>query len=372
MLTIANVRKRYEGDESAPYAVDGISFEVQEGEFFTLLGPSGCGKSTMLRCIAGLEVPNEGAIRLAGEALFEGESDIVMPIHKRDIAMVYQSYAIWPHMTVFKNVSFPLEVQKRPKAEIQKRTMEALAMVGLDHVAQRSATKLSGGQQQRVALARALVKDAKLLLLDEPLSNLDAALRVEMGHELRRLQQDLGVTTLYVTHDQDEALGLSDRIAVLRDGVVDQIGTPEELYLTPSRPFTAAFIGQVQLYRATVKSSDSSPKVSVKGLPTPLLVTTAPGQSAFEVGADAQVLVRPEHILVDRSDDVSQVAAGPNQFVGKVKSSRFTGKIQDLEIELGEAVFRVQNMSRTRFEPGSSVTATLPPERCVLLPLEVA
>jgi iron(III) transport system ATP-binding protein len=368
MLNVRDVRKRYEGDDSAPYAVDGISFEIHEGEFFTLLGPSGCGKSTMLRCIAGLEVPNEGVIRLANQDLFNHETDVSLPIHTRDIAMVYQSYAIWPHMTVFKNVSFPLEVQKRPTKETQEKTMAALEMVGLDHVAHRSATKLSGGQQQRVALARALVKDAKLLLLDEPLSNLDAALRVEMGHELRRLQQELGVTTLYVTHDQDEALGLSDRIAVLREGRIDQVGAPEELYLTPKRPFTATFIGQVQLQAAKVSSLGDPLLAWIEGLGSDLEVTTAADRALFAEGSEASVLIRPEHVLITLGTDGVVPGAVRNCFVGRVLESRFTGKIQDVKVDVGGTIFRVQTMSREPFKSGKDVTITLPVERCVLIP----
>ena len=237
MLEVSDLQKFFEGhDGQQVRAVDGVSISVEEGHMFTLLGPSGCGKTTMLRCIAGLERAHGGEISIGESSVFSHRRRINMPVHERDIGMVFQSYAIWPHMNVFRNVAFPLTVaRKRPRApEIERRVMEALKLVQLDQLAGRDSTKLSGGQQQRLALARALVRNPKLLLLDEPLSNLDAKLREQMRFELRRLQRELGVTTLYVTHDQFEALALSDQIAVMRDGHIEQLGTPREIY--ESRP----------------------------------------------------------------------------------------------------------------------------------------
>src|SRR4051794_35672921 len=258
MLRIANLVKTDAGDKArgrnkpaegpaTVFAVHDVSFEVKEGELFTLLGPSGCGKTTTLRSIAGLETPDDGTISLAGRVLFSAGTKIRVPANQRGLGMVFQSYAIWPHMNVFQNVAFPLEVlprTRRPrKAQIRERVERALTAVKLDHLAGRDATALSGGQQQRLALARALVMEPKLLLLDEPLSNLDAKLREDMRFELKRLQRELGITCVYVTHDQTEALAMSNEVAVMRDGKVEQLGRPREIYETPRTRFVADFIG---------------------------------------------------------------------------------------------------------------------------------
>src|SRR5574340_746495 len=243
MLKLENLYKEFKSEETEVRAVNQISFDVPVGKFFTLLGPSGCGKTTCLRCIAGLERPGAGRIFIDGELVSGG--DYFTPPDKRNIGMVFQSYAIWPHMEVFSNVAFPLRVVKAglAKREIEEKVRHALHTVELDGLEKRSATKLSGGQQQRLALARALVRKPKLLLLDEPLSNLDAALREHMRVELRQLQQRLGITTVYVTHDQLEALALSDMIAVMKDGHIVQEGRPREIYGSPASGFVAGFIG---------------------------------------------------------------------------------------------------------------------------------
>lgn len=225
-------------------ALDGITLHVQPGELFFLLGASGCGKTTLLRCIAGLETPTSGAI-------FFGERDVTkMPPHKREAAMVFQSYALWPHLSVGQNISFGLEERKVPKAEIKQRVEEALEMVKLPGYGDRSIDQMSGGQQQRVSLARALVVKPKCLLLDEPLSNLDAQLRVEMRREIRRIVKENGLTGIYVTHDQEEALAMADRMAVLSYGKIGQIGTPEQIYRAPTSAYVANFIGETNLISA--------------------------------------------------------------------------------------------------------------------------
>ena len=228
-------------DFGAVRALDGISLEVRPGELFFLLGASGCGKTTLLRCIAGLETPTSGAV-------WFGERDVTrMPPHKREAAMVFQSYALWPHMTVAQNIAFGLEERNVPKAEIRRRVDEALEMVQLAGFGGRSIDQMSGGQQQRVSLARALVVRPKCLLLDEPLSNLDAQLRVEMRREIRRIVKDNGLTGIYVTHDQEEALAMADRMAVLTRGRIGQIGTPEEIYRDPRSAYVAGFIGETNI-----------------------------------------------------------------------------------------------------------------------------
>src|SRR5258708_29657147 len=224
-------------------AAQNVSFEVPEGKLFTLLGPSGCGKTTTLRSIAGLERPVSGDIEVDGRVVYSSAQGIFVAPNKRNFGMVFQSYAIWPHMNVFQNVAFPLEVRKLPRKDIKDRVTRVLTAVQLDHLGDREATKLSGGQQQRLALARALVMDPQLLLLDEPLSNLDAKLRDAMRTELKRLQRELNLTTVYVTHDQTEALALSHEIAVMSEGRVMQVGTPRQIYEQPTDKFVAEFVG---------------------------------------------------------------------------------------------------------------------------------
>src|SRR6185312_12427087 len=246
MIEVKSLTKIYaDGDNAGVKAVDGISFTVEEGRFYTLLGPSGCGKTTTLRCIAGLEKANGGEIVVAGKKVYAAGDHTFVPAYRRPIGMVFQSYAIWPHLTVFENVAFPLRVGKQrfSSADIRKKVGSALAQVELGDYEERMATQLSGGQQQRLALARALVREPQVLLLDEPLSNLDAKLRERMRVELRELQRRLRITTVYVTHDQIEALSMSNVIAVMSGGKIVQEGSPREIYLQPKTKFVANFIG---------------------------------------------------------------------------------------------------------------------------------
>src|ERR671920_13695 len=241
-------------------AAQNVTFDVPEGELFTLLGPSGCGKTTTLRSVAGLERPTSGEIQVGGRIVYSSQKGIFVPPNKRDFGMVFQSYAIWPHMNVFQNAAFPLQVRssKLSSKDIQDKVKRVLSAVGLDHLADREATKLSGGQQQRLALARALVMQPKLLLLDEPLSNLDAKLRVRLRFELKRIQRDLGLTTIYVTHDQGEALALSHEIAVMNEGRVVQIGPPRAIYERPKTKFVADFIGTTNFIDGQVRGFDAA------------------------------------------------------------------------------------------------------------------
>src|SRR5436853_217312 len=244
MLSVKELYTEYASDRGPPVrAAQNVSFEVPEGKLFTLLGPSGCGKTTTLRSIAGLERPVSGEIEVAGRVVYSSNQRIFVAPNKRNFGMVFQSYAIWPHMNVFQNVAFPLDVRKLPRKEIQERVTRVLAAVQLGHLVDREATKLSGGQQQRLALARALVMEPQLLLLDEPLSNLDAKLREKMRFELKRLQRELGLTTVYVTHDQSEALAMSNEIAVMNEGRIVQIGSPRDIYERPNSRFVADFVG---------------------------------------------------------------------------------------------------------------------------------
>jgi iron(III) transport system ATP-binding protein len=249
MISINNLRMSYRSAHESVVAARGVTLDVKQGQFYTLLGPSGCGKTTTLRCVAGLEEPDEGEIVVGDDLVYSSTRNAWVPPFKRNIGMVFQSYAIWPHMSVFENVAFPLVNgdAKLPKSEIRERVLRALALVQLEGYVDRPAPYLSGGQQQRLALARALVGEPRVLLLDEPLSNLDAKLREEMRVELRELVKRLNVTTLFVTHEQLEALTMSDVVAVMKDGNIVQAGTPEEIYARPRNIFVAQFIGRTNL-----------------------------------------------------------------------------------------------------------------------------
>src|SRR5438270_3521728 len=261
MLSVKGLYTEYPNDRGQIVkAAQNVTFDVPEGKLFTLLGPSGCGKTTTLRSIAGLERPRVGEIRVDEELIYSSSRGIFVSPNQRGLGMVFQSYAIWPHMTVYENAAFPLRVGRRrfSRREIDEHVMRVLATVDLADMAQREATKLSGGQQQRLALARALVMEPRVLLLDEPLSNLDAKLRERMPFELKRLQRELGITTVYVTHDQSEALALSHSIAVMNRGRIEQIGAPREIYERPGNQFVADFVGSTNFLDATVSAADGA------------------------------------------------------------------------------------------------------------------
>src|SRR5690349_3257887 len=255
MLTVSALCTEYVGEHGQTIrAAHEVSFQVPQGKLFTLLGPSGCGKTTTLRSIAGLERPRQGEISIGGDIVYSSQRGVFVPPNRRGLGMVFQSYAIWPHMTVYENAAFPLRVGRRrfARREIDQRVMRVLGTVDLADMAQREATKLSGGQQQRLALARALVMEPRVLLLDEPLSNLDAKLRERMRFELKRLQRELGITTVYVTHDQSEALALSHQIAVMNEGRIQQVGSPRDIYERPASPFVADFVGSTNFLDGSV------------------------------------------------------------------------------------------------------------------------
>lgn len=252
-------------------AVKGVSFQVARGEQLTLLGPSGCGKTTTLRCIAGLETPTSGEIRIEGQVVFSSRRGINLAAEKRNLSMVFQSYGIWPHMTVFENVAYGLRLRRVPNDQVKRRVQQMLEKVNMRDFAAREAYRLSGGQQQRIALARSLAFSPKALLMDEPLSNLDARLRARMRDELQDIRRELSLTTIYVTHDQEEALALSDRIIVMRDGMIEQEGTPLEIYDRPRNAFVANFVGAANLLRGRLTSEGDASTVVVDLGPTCLI-----------------------------------------------------------------------------------------------------
>jgi iron(III) transport system ATP-binding protein len=331
------------------------SFSLAPGTFFTLLGPSGCGKTTTLRCVAGLEQPDRGTIRLGDTALFDAARRINVPLNRRTIGMVFQSYAIWPHMTVFENVAFPLRVAKDrrfERSEIQRLVGEALERVNLAGFQTRPATRLSGGQQQRVALARAIVRQPKLLLLDEPLSNLDATLRDEMRNELKRLQRQVGVTTVYVTHDQTEALEMSDLVAVMDQGRIVQMGAPRDIYFRPRNAFVAGFVGATNLVQGVVQEA-----VGRNGIAPVRLSGGQTVRCLFQDPASADqpiaVSIRPEAIAL------RQPGAGGrdrcNQVTGKVAMTGFLGSANRYGVQVGDLQFEVSTGSDLAVPIGSDV-----------------
>jgi iron(III) transport system ATP-binding protein len=361
------------GDAPEPtrvFAVDDVSFEVQQGEMFTLLGPSGCGKTTTLRSIAGLEKPDSGRISVGGKVLFhagQGTSTTNVPANERGLGMVFQSYAIWPHMTVFDNVGFPLQVRKRSqrpsKSEIAERVGRVLEVMELGHLAGRQATKLSGGQQQRLALARALVTQPPLLLLDEPLSNLDAKLRESLRFELKRLQRELGITSIYVTHDQVEALALSSHIAVMRQGKVVQLGKPREIYTNPKSRFVAEFIGTSNFLNGTVAGYDGD-CVTVDTTEGRLRVRSA---TQLPVGSDAIVSIRPEAV------EISLTGSGgtePNEWTGEVVNRAFLGDSVDHVVKVGKAEVRNRSNPNISIEQGTTVYLRMDPDQLSLVPVD--
>jgi len=344
-------------------AAQDVSFEVPAGKLFTLLGPSGCGKTTTLRSIAGLEKPRAGEISVGGALVYSSRSNVFIPPNRRGLGMVFQSYAIWPHMTVFENAAFPLQVSKSKlsRKDIEARVLRVLKVVALEELAEREATKLSGGQQQRLALARALVMEPPLLLLDEPLSNLDAKLRERMRFELKRLQRDLGITTVYVTHDQSEALALSHSVAVMNGGRIQQTGAPREIYERPGNQFVADFIGTTNFLRGTVSASapgDGFCRVSseVGELEVRALEALAPGTRVV-------ISVRPEDIQLSEG----RPHTGSNVLEGSVDTKVFLGESVDFRVKVKERLLQSRAHPSLGTRVGHPIHLSLDPEKCVAL-----
>jgi iron(III) transport system ATP-binding protein len=338
-------------------AVDEVSLEAEEGTFLILLGPSGCGKTTTLRMIAGLERNDGGRIQIGERVMSSPEERVFVPPERRNIGMVFQSYAIWPHMTVFDNVAYPLRIRKSPVDEIRKRVMETLALLSMDGLAERQATALSGGQQQRVAIARALVFEPSLLLMDEPLSNLDAQLREQMRVQLRELQQRLGITTVYVTHDQEEAMILADRIAVLHQGRVVQFGPPEDVYRRPANRTVAAFFGTPNLLagRVTeVRRDNGKALARIAGEGWEGWCASSPD---VRPGESVTAVVRPESVRMSRDrSSPSPSSAGEIAWNGRIREGFFRGSRRFFAVAVGEILFHAEGPSDRPFFEGENVT----------------
>ncbi len=336
-------------------AVDGLSLTVARGEFVTLLGPSGCGKTTTLRMVAGLERNDRGRIAIGERTVSDAQSGIFVPPDRRRLGMVFQSYAIWPHMTVFDNVAYPLRIRHRPGPEIKDAVTRALHLVEMEAFAARPAPALSGGQQQRVAIARALVFEPDVLLLDEPLSNLDARLRTQMGDEFRALQRRLGITTLYVTHDQDEAMALSDRVVVMEGGRILQTGAPEEVYRRPQSRAVAAFFGSPNLLPARVAGcaalGENSFRLRVQGAGWDGFCLAG---EAYAEGEAVLVMVRPENLALappGAAAEADQIA-----WRGRVASAIFRGARSSITVESAAHIFHVEVAALKAAPVGSDVT----------------
>ena len=367
MLRIRGLTKSYKTNSGDVQAVKEVDLDVGVGEIVTLLGPSGCGKTTTLRCVAGLEQPDSGEIEIDGQCVFSRPLRTNVPTHRRPIAIVFQSYAIWPHMNVFENVAYPLRVSRTrfTKAEVQNRVMDALDTVRIPDLAGRSATTLSGGQQQRVALARALVREPKLLLLDEPLSNLDARLREEMRLELKELFDRTGISALYVTHDHLEALVLSDRIVVMNAGAVAQQGMPRELFAQPKDEFVADFLGAGNLLPAVVQEVAAG---SVR-LDVGFTTLRCPAVAGVAAGAEVLVALRPEGLALSRTNSTEGVIS----LACRVEAEAFLGTAMEYRVGVGDHHLRVRMaLEPDSFSPGEQAYLLISPESCIVVPTAAA
>ena len=360
MLEINNLWLSYRSESTTVLAVKDVSFKLEPGEFYTLLGPSGCGKTSTLRSVAGLETPDQGTIEIAGEVAYSSAAKVSVPANKRNYGMVFQSYAIWPHMSVLDNVLFPLSHGrlKIKKEEARSRAMNALSLVQLEQYATRPAPFLSGGQQQRVALARALALEPAVLLLDEPLSNLDAKLREEMRNEIKSLVHRTGTTTLYVTHDQIEALAMSDRVAVMYGGEIVQEGTPWDVYSSPQSTFVAQFLGKANLLEGTLVERGSDGAPGTVETPHGSLRCVVPE----EADRNSRVIVscRPESVALH----TSRPAQRDNVLAGQITERTFLGDAVEYVVAVGDDLMTVKASGVSDLSLGLDVYIELPVEQC--------
>jgi ABC-type Fe3+/spermidine/putrescine transport system ATPase subunit len=350
ILEVRNLVKRY----GAVRAVDDVSFDLHQGEVLTLLGPSGCGKSTTLRMVAGLDEPDGGEIKLHGRLVASPRQRVFVAAEKRNVGLVFQSYAVWPHMTVEQNVAYPLELRRQPRAQIRAKVEEMLHLTGLDGLANRPATALSGGQQQRVSLARAIAYEPDVLLLDEPLSNLDAQLRQEMRVQLKALQDLLGTTILYVTHDQLEAMALSHWVAVMHAGRIEQLGSPSEVYEAPATYFVQSFVGRILAFDGIVQGDDGQAWVELDGQGRLALSAASP-----PAGTAVRVALRPEDVALEPLAD-GATAVG---LVGTVAELIYCGGHFEGAIRLGPHEVVLEIPREQRVERGQRVALRIDPAK---------
>ena len=360
-IQITGLRKHYFSEGKTIKALDDVDLRIPANTIFTLLGPSGCGKTTLLRCIVGLETPDAGEIRIGDEIVWSEEKKIYLPTEKRKLGMVFQTYAIWPHMNVFDNVAYPLQTRKLPKSEIRERVAKTLSFVQLDGFESRPATKLSGGQQQRVALARALIAEPKVILFDEPLSNLDAKLREETRKELKEFLSKLQITAVYVTHDRLEALALSDSISVMRSGKIIETGDPRKIYFGAETSFVADFIGRSNLIPATIEAVEENATV-VESEIGKLKCRKAD----FAIGAEVTLCLRPEFIR-PRRDAADAKAGDCNNIQGTVETLLFIGDACEVEIRIGETLLMTHIDPGMDIKTGDTVIFHISPEHCLIV-----
>ena len=358
-IRIRGLSRNYYSEGKQIKALDNVDLTIPANKIFTLLGPSGCGKTTLLRCIVGLEVPDSGEIYIGDDLVWSSDKKIFVPPENRGLGMVFQTYAIWPHMNVFDNVAYPLQTSKVSQSEIREKVSKTLHFVQLDGYENRPATKLSGGQQQKVALARALVAEPKVILFDEPLSNLDAKLREETRKELRSFLSELRITAVYVTHDRIEALALSDLIAVMRAGKIVEIGDPKKIYFNSDHKFVADFIGRANLIKGKITKQEGKHAV----FSTEIGPIVALNSQKIAVGQEAMLCVRPEFIRLAPE----QVTQGHNIFSGKMESLIFIGEAYEGEIRVGETLLTTTIDPTADIVEGDTIAISFDPDHCFLL-----
>ena len=359
-IRIEGLTRDYYSEGKRIRALNNVDLTIPANQIFTLLGPSGCGKTTLLRCVVGLETPDSGKITIGGEVVWSKEEGIFVAPEDRGLGMVFQTYAIWPHMNVFDNVAYPLQNRKVPREEIRERVKGVLDFVQMEGFEKRPATKLSGGQQQRVALARALIAEPKVILFDEPLSNLDAKLREETRKELRTFLTELQITAVYVTHDRVEALALSDRIAVMKAGSIVEVGEPRKIYFNSDHQFVADFIGRANLIPGTISSLEEDHAVIETGI-GPVIGLNSQN---IQPDSEAVLCVRPEFMHLAATDD----SGSRNVFKGRMETLVFVGEAYEGDIRIGETLLTTTIPPTVEIGAGDDLFISFDPDHCFLLP----